>query len=522
MIPLDSGCGPMIQNFKRCPQISSSDSGARSQNKTFLVINGKLLLASALLVILFFFQIYSPRYASASFTIEDEKKLGKEFYEKLEKSQVLIKNEKVNAYISNLGRKILSKSNKAPFDFHFFVIRSSAINAFATPGGYVYVNRGLINLVDKESELAGILAHEIAHVNARHIASIIEKSQKIGVATLAAVLAGAFLGGGSDLTAAVTSFSLATATTLNLKYSREHEEEADRLGLSYLVGAGYDGAAMLDFLKTMRRYEFYSNSIPSYFLTHPGTDERITYLDAAIQTTYKKKGADNIIGNLERIQTILMFGERNLEVSLNHFQNMLKKNPKDVDALYGLAVIQEKMGRSSEAISTFKAALSISSNDDDILRDLGILYFKMGRPSDAIPLFRKALAANDENTDVLLYMGRAYEALADYHSALNIYKKLEKQNIEDIDIYYNIAMSYGKIKELGNSHYYFGIFFKKKRKFDSATFHLKEALKYFSADIEKYQEVEKELASIDSMKKNGKENIEKKKTENGKRSRRNL
>ncbi|MCX5854146.1 MAG: M48 family metalloprotease, partial [Deltaproteobacteria bacterium] len=101
----------------------------------------------------------------AAFTIDDEVKLGKEFYEKLEKSQVLVRNEKINIYITNLGHKILAQSQKAPFDFRFLVIKSSAINAFATPGGYVYVNRGLINIVENESELAGILAHEIAHVN---------------------------------------------------------------------------------------------------------------------------------------------------------------------------------------------------------------------------------------------------------------------------------------------------------------------------------------------------------------------
>jgi predicted Zn-dependent protease len=506
----NSGYGVMIYNFERNLQVSPFMCIA-GQYKTNCLQTGKLLPAAMFLIIFLLFQFYSVGIVSASFSIEDEKRLGKEFYEKLEKSQVLIRNEKVNVYITKLGQKVLLHSQKAPFNFRFFVIKSSAINAFATPGGYVYINRGLINLVDKESELAGILAHEIAHVNARHIASIIEKSQKVGIATLAAILAGAFLGGGTEVAAAVTSFSLATATSLNLKYSREHEEEADRLGLSYLVSTGYDGAAMLDFLKTMRRYEFYSNSVPSYFLTHPGTDERIRYLDAAIQTTYSRKGSDSIVGNLKRIQTILMFGEINLEVSLHHFQNELNKNPRDVDALYGLAVIQEKLGRASESLETFQIVLAISPADDDILRDLGILYFKLGRSSEAIYLFRKALAleANRDNVDVLLYMGRAYEAMADYQSALDIYRILEKKNIDDADIYYNIAMSYGKINDLGNSHYNFGVYFKKKKRFDSASFHFKEALKYFPERSEKYQEVEKELNSLSSLKKYGKENVEK-------------
>jgi predicted Zn-dependent protease len=454
-------------------------------------------LPGLIIVVISLCIVFTAGSACASFTFEDEMKLGKEFYEKLEKSQVLIQDEKVNAYINTLGQKILAQSKKVPFDFHFSIIRSSAINAFATPGGYVYVNRGLITLVEKESELAGVLAHEIAHVNARHIANIIEKSQKVSFASLAAILAGAFLGGGGELTAAVTSFSLATATTLNLKYSREHEEEADRLGLISLVSAGYNGAAMLDFLKIMRRYEFYSNSIPSYFLTHPGTDERIRYLDAAIETTYSKKGKDTVIGNLKRVQTLLMFGERNLEVSLNHFQNELKKNPKDVDALYGLAVIKAKLGKTSEALTSLQAALALSPNDEDILRDIGILYYELGKTSEAVSYLQKAMAINPEDDDVLLYLGRSYQSLTNYSAALDLFKKLERKNaLSDEDVYYDIAVSYGKMNDLGNSHYNFGVFFKKKNKVDSALFHFTEALKYFSKQDDRYQEIEKDIKEL--------------------------
>ncbi len=228
--------------------------------------------------------------ARASFTIDDEKKLGAEFYEKLDKAGALSKNERANAFISQLGELILSHSDKVLFEFKFSIIRSSAINAFATPGGYIYINQGLINLVENEAQLAGVLAHEIAHVNGRHIAEIVDRSKVINIASLAAILAGAFLGGSGDAVAAVTTFTMATAATLTLKYSRDHEEAADRSGMSYLVASGYNAGGMLDFLRIMRRYEFYSNNIPSYFLTHPGTDERTRYIDALLQTTYTRKG----------------------------------------------------------------------------------------------------------------------------------------------------------------------------------------------------------------------------------------
>jgi predicted Zn-dependent protease len=432
----------------------------------------------------------------ASFTIEDEIKLGKEFYDKLNKSNFIIHDQKVDTYITQIGNKILAQSQKAPFDFRFSVINSSAINAFATPGGYVYLNKGLIELVEKESELAAVLGHEIGHVNARHIASAIEKSQRIGIATLAAILAGAFLGGG-EATAAVTAFSLATATSLNLKYSRENEEEADRLGMSYLVNAGYDATAMLNFLKIMRRYEYYSSTIPSYFLTHPGTDERISYLDALLQTSYTHKGEDSIIGNLKRIQIILTFKGKNLDSSLKHFQNELKKNPNDVDALYGIAVIQDKLGQTVESRRNFLKALNLSPDDQEITRDLGIAYYKLGQTTEAINLLKKALSRDENDLDTIIYLGRSYELQGEYINALDLYKKLEKKNIDDVDVYYNIAMAYGKANNLGESHYNFGIYFKKKNKMESSLFHFKEALKYLPKYSERYEETEKEIKSTE-------------------------
>ncbi|HET6461430.1 MAG TPA: M48 family metalloprotease [Syntrophales bacterium] len=462
----------------------------------FRIRNGKV--TTIIPAIILFLIFYVAGLAHASFTIEDEKKLGREFYEKLDKSGVLIHEQKTDEYMNQLGNKILTQwgSDKAPFQFHFLVIKSSAINAFATPGGYVYVNTGLITMVETESELAAVLAHEISHINKRHVASIIDKSQKIGMATLAAVLAGAFLGGGGDLTAAVASFSLATATTLNLKYSREHEEEADRLGMKYLVMAGYDGKAMLDFLKLMRRYEFYSNKIPSYFLTHPGTDERITYIDALLQTTFTQKGRETIIGNLKRIQTVLMLEDNNLDSSLHYFQNALQKNPDDVDFLYGLAVTQEKLGRTDESLANFRKALSLSPDDMDINRDLGIMYFKLGRPADAFTFLSHALSLKGDDLDTLLYLGRSYELQGDYTAALSLYKKIETRRNIDPDMYYSIAIAYGKTNSPGDSHYYFGIYFKKKMKMDSALFHFKEALKYFPTQSDRAQEIEKEIKSI--------------------------
>jgi predicted Zn-dependent protease len=432
------------------------------------------------LVFIFFILFFRATVCFAEFTIDDEKKLGKEFYDKLAKHHLLSENKRLNEYIEKIGNLVLNGNKQVPFKFHFSIVNDSAINAFATPGGYIYVNKGLINAAENEGELAGVIAHEIAHANARHIASIIEKSRKLSIATLAAVLAGAFLGGGGEATSAVVALSVATSASLNLKYSREHEEEADRLGIEYLARAGYYPAAMVDFLKIIKKYEYISKSIPSYLLTHPGTDERMFYIDSLILTKYRQKGLKNIIGNLGRIQALLILDKDDLKVKHKQLEESLAEDPRNVDLLYALALAEDNLGKTDDALNHYQKALSLSPRDEDILKSIGLLYLRMGKANQAQGYLLRANAINTDNDEVTLALGKAYDAEGKYDNALECYLKLEnKKIIDDVDIHYYIAMSYGKLNIMGESHYNFGLYFKTLNKKDTALFHFKKALDYF-------------------------------------------
>ena len=368
--------------------------------------------------------------ARAALTIEEEKKLGREIYEKLEKANAISKNQKVTEYIRRIGEQILASQQRVPWDFQFYVINSSAINAFATPGGYIYVFRGLITLSENESELASVMAHEIAHANARHIDQMMERSKKLNYAALAGVIAGALLGGGGGTGAAVAMGTMAGAQALALQYSRENEEEADRFGMSYLAAAGYDPKSMVDFMKLMRRHEFYSNNIPSYFLTHPGTNDRIRYLDGLLEARYTRKGKESIVGGFRRVQVEVLMDERNLEPVLTRFRDDLKKNPSDMNALYGLAVVQAKMGQTKEAAETIKAALSYAPEDPEMLRDAGIIAYLGERYAEAVTYLRKAYQINEGDAETILYLGRAYEQTGDTFTALELVQESRGNRIE--------------------------------------------------------------------------------------------
>jgi beta-barrel assembly-enhancing protease len=447
-------------------------------------------------ILVFFILFFRTSICFAEFTIDDEKKLGKEFYDKLAKHHLLSENKRLNEYIAKIGNLILEGNKQVPFEFHFSVVNNSAINAFATPGGYIYINKGLINAVENEGELAGVIAHEIGHANARHVASIIEKSKKLNIATLAAILAGAFLGGGGDATAAIAIFSVAGAATLSLKYSREHEEEADRIGIEYLTGAGYYPAAMVDFLKIMKKYEFISKSMPSYLLTHPGTDERIFYLESLILTKYRQKGLKNIVGNLNRIQASLILERDDLNARYKQLEESLTQDPGNVDLLYALALVEDKLGKTNDALNHYQKALNLSPRDEDVLKSLGLIYLRMGKADRALSYLLLASTINADNDEVTLALGKAYDALGKYGNALECYLKLENKNLDDLDIHYYIAMTYGKLNIQGESHYNFGLYFKKMNKKDSALFHFKKAQDYFPQGSERADAVNQAINAL--------------------------
>ena len=435
--------------------------------------------------VILFILLFRVSPCLADFTIEDERKLGREFYDQMEQHHLILKNEVLNGYVTKIGNLIQAQANKVPFEFHFVIIDSNAINAFNTPGGYVYINKGLISAAENEAELAAVIAHELGHANGRHVADMIEKSKKLNVATLAAIIAGAFLGGGGEATAAIAAFSVAGASSLSLKFSREHEEEADRLGLSYLVAAGYRPAAMSDLLRILKRYEYYSKSMPSYLQTHPGTDVRIFYIDSLISTQYHQKGEMKIFGNFIRMQALIILDQDELNNKYNELTESLKKNPDDVDLLYFLALVEDQLGQTNSALKHYLKALSLSPRDEDVLKNIGLIYIKMGESYLAQDYLLRAASLNANDSDVTFAVGKTYLDSGNYQKALDYFLKLENRSTNDYDLNYQIAMAYGKLNNQGESHYYFGLHFKKDKKKESALFHFREALNYFPKDSQR-------------------------------------
>jgi predicted Zn-dependent protease len=212
------------------------------------------------------------------YSLEREIAMGKEYAQMIEASVKLVNDPTVNEYVNRVGQNLVRNSDaKVPFTIK--VVDDDTINAFALPGGFFYVNSGLILAADEEAELAGVMAHEIAHVAARHATRQVTRSQWANFASLPLI----FVGGGVGYAArAVTSLALPATF---MKFSRGFETEADYLGLQYMYKTGYDPQAFISFFEKVQAQEKKKpGSMAKVFSSHPQTPDRIDHSQKEIAT----------------------------------------------------------------------------------------------------------------------------------------------------------------------------------------------------------------------------------------------
>jgi predicted Zn-dependent protease len=278
---------------------------------------------------------------SAVLTIEKEKEYGWAFTLMANQSLPIIDDPVLNNYISRLGQDIVSHADSVKLPFTFFLIEDEEINAAAFLGGNIKINTGLFLYADSESELASVIAHEIAHITQRHLARMLEQQSFSNPATLAAAVGSVLLSFISPAAGiAALSTTVAVNAQNNINYTRLHEYEADHIGIKTLADTGFDPYGMANFFGKLAEKYQYSTKMPEMLSTHPLAETRLT--EARLRASQLSTGTikNSLDYHLSKARITVRFHRVTPTILIKEYERILKNNQFQMQeaAKYGLAL----------------------------------------------------------------------------------------------------------------------------------------------------------------------------------------
>ena len=290
--------------------------------------------------------------------------------------------------------------------------------------------------------------------------------------------------------------SLAMGESEKLQYTRENESEADRLGLTYLIRTGYEGRAMISFLKKISRMTEYNAAFPSYLSTHPGVPTRISYLETLIGSFPKSTRVEQSPDRLKHIHLRLYVVEKGPLESLEHFSLLLKTRSDDGEALFGRALAEKEMGRIRESIEDLKVAHSLMPADPQILKELGLAFIRVGRINEGVRALERSLSLLGKDAETLHYLGQGYQAQKKLDLAVESYLKAWEMDPGLPELDRDLGSVYKDRGEMGRSHFFYGLHFKRSNEVKYARFHFRKAWELSAEDPEEQEQVMRELEAL--------------------------
>ena len=319
----------------------------------------------------------------------EERRLGEAFLREVRARLPLVDDPEIEEYVESVGHRLAAVSDAPAQPFHFFVVASDDINAFAGPGGYIGINAGLVTTAESEAELASVLAHEMAHVTQRHIARRFEQQERSNLPVFAGIVAAVVLGSQSpDLGQAAAAAALGTAVQKTLDFSREAEQEADRVGMQVLGRAGYDPRAMPAFLEKLQTAKRFTRKPPEYLSTHPLTTSRIADLRARAEQLPGRETGSSPRHQLARARLEVLMSD-DPERALAHFEAVLER--EEYESLsataYGFGLALARTGAHDEAREVL--AVLIERHPEELSFRIAAAENELaaGRVADSIELY---------------------------------------------------------------------------------------------------------------------------------------
>lgn len=384
---------------------------------------------------------------------KQEKDIARSIMRNIYSSPFYLDDPEIESYLNDLGRRLNAESSASRRTLTFFAINEPSINAFALPGGFIGVHTGLMLSSESESELAGVLAHEIAHISQEHLSRMIAQHDQNYLPTLAA-LAIALLAARSN--ANVGSAAIATTQALSvqsqLNFTRENEREADRIGLDILTDADYDPRGMSSFFSRLQRANrLYDNNAPDYLRTHPLDTQRIADIDNRVENLPYRQVRDSDAFHLVRARLIAMQGTPDEAVSRMRDYVQHKKSPLEAASHYGLALALARQNRFAEAEKALTPA--INAVESPMLLNLRAeLRMRSGDTNQGLKLFKSADERYPNYMPLVYGYAGALTASGEARQAISLVSNLVKLWPEDARLWRLLARSHAALGHKLASH----------------------------------------------------------------------
>ncbi|MDB4409543.1 M48 family metalloprotease [Gammaproteobacteria bacterium] len=380
-------------------------------------------------------QVISPK---------QDKELGAYFMRQIRQAGMVLDDPESTAYLQALGHKLAIHSENPGYGFTFFLVNDTSINAFAGPGGYIGANVGLFLAAESESELAGVMAHEIAHVTQRHLARAFQAQERMSLPTTAAIIAAIIIGAAADPSAGAAAMTAASAAGIQsqINFTRANEKEADRVGIQTLADANFDPFGMPQFFERLQKNsKLYGTRPPEFLSTHPVTSNRISEATSRAETFPRVKNYTSldffllqaklrvnnypnprqVLADTRRYEgksggktpveqyefALLLAKNENYNEALPIMQSLHKKDPDRIAYRLALGQMLNDANQKQEALDLYKNTLDLYPGEIMVIQPYATTLMAAGKSDKAFKLLSDISNTNDPEPQIYKLLAQA-------------------------------------------------------------------------------------------------------------------
>ncbi|MDA1370171.1 MAG: M48 family metalloprotease [Proteobacteria bacterium] len=393
---------------------------------------------------------------SGTVSLTEEYEMGQQFLSQIRRSAPTIPDPLLNDYLENVTYKLATRSQLQDHRLSFVVIDSEELNAFAAPGGIIGVNTGLFLNAQTEAEFASVMAHEIAHVSQRHFARSVDQAQAGRIPQLATLLASVLVMATSDAEHGMAAITAVQGRALEnqLRFSRSHEAEADRIGQDNMYNSGFDPQAMGTLFERLIGLNRFGRRPPEFLLSHPLTESRIADARGRAIRYPQLPYSNNLEYQIMRARVAAHYAEDKRAI-VNQYQELLNGSTTDFtrDAnRYGLAVAYWENEQYAEASATLAPLLAKEPNRISYVVTQAEIYTAQNESGQAINFLRRHLEINPNNHSLTMAYVDALLKSRAYVEAAQRMERHSQVRPNDHSLWYQLAETWGQAGNISKVH----------------------------------------------------------------------